>query len=108
MDSLPVIHLCVHVLCEKEGKITLHICKSFKIRSECFIIIFSYSRCIFRTIQSCLITLFQLLTLDHWHDIYKDVTKVVNPWFAGLYIILWICIGSFVFRNIFVGIMGNY
>ena len=57
---------------------------------------------------SAVITLFQLLTLDHWNDILEDVSKESDPAFSGIYIILWICIGSFIFRNIFVGIMGKY
>ena len=61
----------------------------------------------FASIDNALVTLFQLFTLDHWLDIYKDVTMISNSWFSGLYIILWIFIGSFVFRNIFVGIMVN-
>ncbi|CAH1795210.1 unnamed protein product, partial [Owenia fusiformis] len=61
----------------------------------------------FSTIPHCLITLFQLLTLDHWYDIMSDITKVADPAFSAFYIIVWICIGSFIFRNIFVGIMVN-
>ncbi|XP_014667579.1 PREDICTED: cation channel sperm-associated protein 2-like isoform X2 [Priapulus caudatus] len=61
----------------------------------------------FSTLPKALATLFQLFTLDHWYAIRADMVKVVSPWFTGAYIILWICIGSFIFRNIFVGIMVN-
>lgn len=55
---------------------------------------------------NALITLFQLFTLDHWFDIFTDATTVSNYVFAFFYIMFWIMIGSFIFRNIFVGIMG--
>ncbi|KAK2189943.1 hypothetical protein NP493_93g04023 [Ridgeia piscesae] len=61
----------------------------------------------FSSIPRALITLFQLFTLDHWMCIYKDVTKVHNYVFAALYMTMWILIGSFIFRNLFVGIMVN-
>ena len=55
-----------------------------------------------------MITLFQLFTLDQWYKIYNDLTKVSNVAFTCTYILLWVWIGSFVFRNLFVGIMGEY
>ncbi|XP_069767912.1 cation channel sperm-associated protein 2-like [Narcine bancroftii] len=52
-------------------------------------------------------TLFQLFTLDHWHALLLDVWEVqeVDKIATGIYLILWILIGSFIFRNIIVGIM---
>ncbi|XP_028399254.1 LOW QUALITY PROTEIN: cation channel sperm-associated protein 2-like [Dendronephthya gigantea] len=61
----------------------------------------------FRTLKNAFITLFQLFTLDHWYEIQQDMTKAVNPVVAKIYVLLWICIGAFVFRNIFAGIMVN-
>ena len=54
-----------------------------------------------------MITLFQLFTQDHWLDVYNDVKNVAGELFAAGYVIFWIIIGSFIFRNIFVGIMGE-
>ncbi|EDO37246.1 predicted protein [Nematostella vectensis] len=59
----------------------------------------------FSTLGNALITLFQLFTLDHWYMILTEHVKVVNVVTAQIYIILWICIGAFIFRNIFAGIM---
>ncbi|XP_015753936.1 PREDICTED: cation channel sperm-associated protein 2-like [Acropora digitifera] len=59
----------------------------------------------FSTLGNALVTLFQLFTLDHWYDILRDLIKVSNPIAVEVYIILWLCIGAFIFRNIFVGIM---
>ncbi len=53
------------------------------------------------------ITLFQLFTLDQWYRIYNDLIKVIHPAFACTYILLWVWIGAFLFRNLFVGIMGE-
>ncbi|XP_057308446.1 cation channel sperm-associated protein 2-like [Hydractinia symbiolongicarpus] len=59
----------------------------------------------FSTLGQSLATLFQLFTLDHWFDVLSDLTKVSNGLVSKIYIILWICIGAFIFRNIFAGIM---
>ncbi|XP_038076596.1 cation channel sperm-associated protein 2-like [Patiria miniata] len=61
----------------------------------------------FSSITRALITLFQLFTLDQWYKVMMDMWKVADRFFTTFYIMLWICIGSFTFRNIFVGIMVN-
>ncbi|XP_022105648.1 cation channel sperm-associated protein 2-like isoform X2 [Acanthaster planci] len=61
----------------------------------------------FSTITRALITLFQLFTLDQWYKVLMDMWKVADRFFTTFYLMLWICIGSFIFRNIFVGIMVN-
>jgi cation channel sperm-associated protein 2 len=53
-----------------------------------------------------MLTLFQLFTLDQWYNIYQSVSKISDPVATLFYILIWIGIGSFVFRNLFVGIMG--
>ncbi|XP_066932712.1 cation channel sperm-associated protein 2-like isoform X1 [Clytia hemisphaerica] len=59
----------------------------------------------FNTLGQSLATLFQLFTLDHWFDVLNELTIVSNDIVSKCYIILWICFGAFVFRNIFAGIM---
>ena len=54
-----------------------------------------------------MLTLFQLFTLDQWYNIYRDLIKISNPISSLIYILVWIGIGSFIFRNLFVGIMGK-
>nr|XP_054755635.1 cation channel sperm-associated protein 2-like [Lytechinus pictus] len=61
----------------------------------------------FDNLGNAMITLFQLFTLDQWYKILKDMWKVMGSVAPTFYIMLWICIGSFIFRNIFVGIMVN-
>nr|XP_029524491.1 cation channel sperm-associated protein 2 isoform X2 [Oncorhynchus nerka] len=63
----------------------------------------------FKDIYNSFITLFILFTMDHWYALLADTRKVpeLDKAICGLYIILWLLIGSFVFRNIFVGIMVN-
>ncbi|XP_065828370.1 cation channel sperm-associated protein 2-like [Oscarella lobularis] len=61
----------------------------------------------FKDLPQALGTLFQLITLDHWIDIYYDVIKVANPTLTAFFIIMWVWIGAFLFRNIFVGILVN-
>ncbi|XP_064653307.1 cation channel sperm-associated protein 2-like [Lineus longissimus] len=67
-------------------------------------LMFNYN---FRTLPSAFACLFQLLTLDRWHDILLEMMQVVDPFGSIFYIIFWVLMGSFVFRNIFVGIMVN-
>ena len=67
-----------------------------------------YYLCYFSSLLNAMITLFQLFTLDQWYKIYNDLTKVSSVAFTCTYILLWVWIGSFVFRNLFVGIMGEY
>ncbi|PIK56711.1 putative cation channel sperm-associated protein 2-like [Apostichopus japonicus] len=61
----------------------------------------------FRSLPRAMITLFQLFTLDQWYKLLNDMWKVMDSMIPLGYIILWICIGSFIFRNVFVGIMVN-
>ena len=41
----------------------------------------------FRNIGEALLTLFQLLSLDQWYAIQRDIAKVVSPVVTGLYFI---------------------
>ncbi|XP_020382095.1 cation channel sperm-associated protein 2-like [Rhincodon typus] len=61
----------------------------------------------FRDILHTLQTLFQLFTMDHWYALLTDIWQVeeIDTIASGIYIMLWILIGSFIFRNIIVGIM---
>ncbi|XP_062921163.1 cation channel sperm-associated protein 2-like, partial [Mobula hypostoma] len=61
----------------------------------------------FVDIPHTLQTLFQLFTLDHWHSLFLDILEVdeVDKVAGSIYIIFWILIGAFIFRNIIVGIM---
>ena len=59
------------------------------------------------SLPNAMITLFQLFTLDQWYKIYNDLIKVSNVTFTCIYILMWVWVGSFVFRNLFVGIMGK-
>ena len=58
------------------------------------------------TFFSSLVTLFQLVTLDKWYKIYQDLAQFINPASALFYILLWIMVGSFIFRNLIIGFMG--
>ncbi|KAJ3066559.1 hypothetical protein HDU98_010134 [Podochytrium sp. JEL0797] len=66
---------------------------------------FQYS---FMDIGQSMITLFQLLTLDQWESVNKELASIVDPVYSYLYIISWVCLGAFIFRNIFVGVMVNH
>ena len=62
----------------------------------------------FQNLGEALITLFQIFTLDRWFLIWEDTSQVANPVLSAIYILLWVWIGGFVFRNIFVGVIVNH
>ncbi|KAL3895475.1 MAG: hypothetical protein SGCHY_004678 [Lobulomycetales sp.] len=59
----------------------------------------------FSNIASIMQALFQLLTLDKWDLINRDIAKVADPALTYIYVISWVFLGSFIFRNIFIGVM---
>lgn len=52
-------------------------------------------------------TLFQIMTLDSWSKINAEFLRYNNPFLTNFYAISWIIVGSFVFKNLVVSIMGN-
>ncbi|KAJ3241158.1 hypothetical protein HDU78_001977 [Chytriomyces hyalinus] len=66
-----------------------------------------YQHC-FMDLGQSMLTLFQLLTLDQWDDILRDLEKESDPVWTNLYVISWVCLGAFIFRNIFIGVMVNH
>lgn len=53
--------------------------------------------------------MFILFTLDHWYAVLQDVWKVpeASRVFSSIYVILWLLLGSIIFRNIIVAMMGK-
>ena len=54
-----------------------------------------------------MITLFQLFTLDHWLEIYRNVSKKAGYWYAATFVLVWVLLASFLFKNVVIGIMGE-
>ncbi|MBN3308957.1 CTSR2 protein, partial [Amia calva] len=63
----------------------------------------------FKDIPNSLTTLFIIFTMDHWYELMLDTWKVaeLDKTISSLYIIIWLLISSFIFKNIFMGIMVN-
>ncbi|XP_017716430.1 PREDICTED: stereocilin isoform X8 [Rhinopithecus bieti] len=61
----------------------------------------------FSDLPNSLVTVFILFTLDHWYALLQDVWKVheVNRIFSSIYFILWLLLGSIIFRSIIVAMM---
>ncbi|XP_068814937.1 cation channel sperm-associated protein 2 [Struthio camelus] len=61
----------------------------------------------FSSFSNAVVTVFILFTMDHWYDLLQDTWKIpnMNKFISGTYIILWLLIGSFLFKNIIVAIM---
>nr|XP_055132800.1 cation channel sperm-associated protein 2 isoform X7 [Symphalangus syndactylus] len=61
----------------------------------------------FSDLPNSLVTVFILFTLDHWYALLQDVWKVpeVSRIFSSIYFILWLLLGSIIFRSIIVAMM---
>ncbi|XP_011890409.1 PREDICTED: cation channel sperm-associated protein 2 isoform X3 [Cercocebus atys] len=61
----------------------------------------------FSDLPNSLVTVFILFTLDHWYALLQDVWKVreVSRLFSSIYFILWLLLGSIIFRSIIVAMM---
>ncbi|XP_030670054.1 cation channel sperm-associated protein 2 isoform X5 [Nomascus leucogenys] len=61
----------------------------------------------FSDLPNSLVTVFILFTLDHWYALLQDVWKVpeVSLIFSSIYFILWLLLGSIIFRSIIVAMM---
>ncbi|XP_060548339.1 cation channel sperm-associated protein 2-like [Pantherophis guttatus] len=61
----------------------------------------------FMDMPNALVTIFILFTMDHWYALLQDSWKVpeINKMISGIFICLWLLIGAFIFRNLFVAIM---
>lgn len=61
----------------------------------------------FMDMPNALVTIFILFTMDHWYALLQDMWKIpeINMVISGLFIFLWLFIGAFIFRNLFVAIM---
>ncbi|KAM4832657.1 cation channel sperm-associated protein 2 [Urocitellus parryii] len=61
----------------------------------------------FSDLMNSVVTVFILFTLDHWYALLQDVWKVpeVSHVFSSIYVILWLLLGSIIFRNIIVAMM---
>ncbi|KAL7829033.1 hypothetical protein SRHO_G00326830 [Serrasalmus rhombeus] len=61
----------------------------------------------FDGISNSFSTIFILLTVDHWYSLLEEGWKVpgLNKVACGAFVISWIILGAFIFRNLFVGFM---
>uniref|UniRef100_A0A8I5TU78 Cation channel sperm-associated protein 2 n=1 Tax=Pongo abelii TaxID=9601 RepID=A0A8I5TU78_PONAB len=61
----------------------------------------------FSDLPNSLVTVFILFTLDHWYVLLQDIWKVpeVSSIFSSIYFILWLLLGSIIFRSIIVAMM---
>lgn len=62
---------------------------------------------VLRDLLNSLVTVFILFTMDHWYALLQDTWKVpeVSRAFSSIYVILWLLLGSIIFRNIIVAMM---
>ena len=61
----------------------------------------------FARLDQAFVSLFQLLTLDQWNVIYNSLLQHSDlplP-LVTAFIVSWVWLGAFVFRNIFVGVI---
>ena len=62
----------------------------------------------FSSIFEALLSLFAIMTLDQWWKIFSHVSQYYNKYFlTTFYFVAWIILASFIFQNLFTGIMVN-
>ena len=61
----------------------------------------------FSQLEQAFVSLFQLLTLDQWHSIYDTLLthSGLPAAVTTVFIVSWVWLGAFIFRNIFVGVI---
>lgn len=61
----------------------------------------------FKDMPNALVTIFILFTMDHWYALLQDMWKIpeINMVISGFFVFLWLFIGAFIFRNLFVAFM---
>ena len=62
----------------------------------------------FRNLYWGFLTLYQIFTIDHWYAmLHNSWCKLMDPIFPTIYVLLWVLVGSLIFRNIFAGVVVN-
>lgn len=71
---------------------------------------YTHTSFFFRDVLNSLVTVFILFTMDHWYALLQDTWKVpeVSHTFSSIYVILSLLLGSIIFRNIIVAMMGKH
>ena len=59
----------------------------------------------FSTLELSLFSTFRLLTFDQWDTSSSDIALAVSPGVVYAWYFVWIWLGGFIFRNIFVGVV---
>ncbi|XP_068962017.1 cation channel sperm-associated protein 2 [Petaurus breviceps papuanus] len=61
----------------------------------------------FKDLPNSLVAVFIFFTLDHWYALLQDVWRdsYTSKTFSSIYVILWLLLGSIIFRNIIVAMM---
>jgi voltage-gated sodium channel len=60
----------------------------------------------FGNLAVALLTLFQLITLDNWSDVYASVSEA-SPGTAAAYFVSFILLGTMIMLNLFIGVIMN-
>lgn len=78
--------------------------------SEKFTSLYTHTSFSFRDLPNSLVTVFILFTMDHWYELLHDTWKVpeISRTFSSIYIILSLLLGSIIFRNVIVAMMGKH
>lgn len=61
----------------------------------------------FGTLAVALLTLFQIVTLDNWSDIFNRVIETVPAFKVAIYFVTFIVFGTMIILNLFIGIILN-
>lgn len=111
VHALPKLQLLVGALLRSlsaMGYVSLLLALLFYIYAVAGVHLFSQSDpADFGTLPASLLTLFRIVTLDNWGDIFNRAVTVAPPLLVSLYFVTFIVLGTMIILNLFIGIIMN-
>ena len=110
VTALPRLQLLVGALLKSLGAmgyVTLLLALMFYIYGVAGVHLFgSHDARHFGSLSAALVSLFRMITLDNWSDIF-DAARAAVPLWAALYFVSFILLGTMIMLNLFIGIIMN-
>ncbi|MCG3149805.1 MAG: hypothetical protein PCFJNLEI_03270 [Verrucomicrobiae bacterium] len=110
VTALPKLQLLVGALLKSlsaMGYVSLLLSLLFYIYAVAGVHLFGGSDADFGSLGAALLTLFQIVTLDNWGDIYRRAAEVAPVLKVVVYFVSFIVFGTMIILNLFIGIILN-
>lgn len=110
VTALPKLQLLVGALLKSlsaMGYVSLLLSLLFYIYAVAGVHLFGRSDADFGSLGAALLTLFRIVTLDNWGDIYQRAVAVAPVLKVAIYFVSFIVFGTMIILNLFIGIILN-